>query len=193
MREQPVGRTRFPWWFGLPSLVFLLILGFTPGLAAQTPGGLDSGARSLSFGIDGGGTAEAGIWLFVTDRTNLGLLGSLNWFSEDRRNEDHRSGLGLTLGPRAKWYLASSGSTAPFWYGGIDFGHVRDSRQGRDDRTGRVLGLEAGFGVDWFPLDRFSLGGWTGLRLQDERLPSDDTRTRLDTFTTGLRVHLYFF
>ncbi|TVR66515.1 MAG: hypothetical protein EA422_01955 [Gemmatimonadales bacterium] len=154
---------------------------------------MDSGARSLSFGIDGSGTAEAGIWFFVTDRTNLGLLGSLNWFSEDRRNDDDRSGLSLTLGPRAKWYLASVGSTAPFWYGGLDFGHVRDSREGRDDRTGRVLGLEAGFGVDWFPLDRVSLGGWTGVRLQDERFPSDDTRTRLDTFTTGLRVHLYFF
>lgn len=76
--------------------------------------------------------------------------------------------------------------------GGLDFVLDRTSVEGQDSSSSRGLGLEGGFGVDWFPVDRFSVGGWTGLRFTAQRAPNDDTATRLRTFTTGLRAHIYF-
>jgi len=180
---------RFGW-----NLILLLAgsLLLAPGLHAQAPQAISSGTKSLSFGIDGSGSSEAGIWLFVSDRTNLGLLGSLDWVSEDRDPQDDRSEVRLGVGPRVKWYLSDPGRVAPFWFGGMEFNHRRVSEEGESDRTSRGLGLDGGFGVDWFPVEQISIGGWTGLRLTSNRLTNDNTRTRLRTLTTGLRVHLYF-
>ncbi len=180
-------------FIGSALLIALALLALAAAaVEAQAPQALSPGTRSLSFGIDGSGTSEAGIWYFLSQRSSVGLLGSLDWMSEDRGADDDRSHLEMTLGPRVKWYLTNPARVAPFWHGGFSFGHVRSSREGREDRTGRTLGVEGGFGVDWFPVEQMSVGGWTGLRLRDERLPSGDTRTRLTTLTTGLRVHLYF-
>ena len=60
------------------------------------------------------------------------------------------------------------------------------------DRTSRGAGIDGGFGVDWFPVDQMSIGGWTGLRFSNDRAENDDTTSRFRTVTTGLRVHLYF-
>jgi hypothetical protein len=177
----------------VPVLPVLLAGAFllTPTLQAQTPQAISSGTKSLSFGIDGSGTSEAGLWLLVSDRTNLGLLGSLDWVSEDRDSQDDRSEFRLGVGPRVKWYLTDPGRVAPFWFGGMEFAHLRVSEEGESDRTSRGLGLDGGFGVDWFPVEQISIGGWTGLRLTSDRLTNDNNRTRLRTLTTGLRVHLY--
>ncbi len=181
---------------------FLLAVGPVPAafggghqgaLIAQSPPGASEGTLSLSFGIDGSGSGEAGVWRFMSDRTALGLLGTLDWVSEDRQSpRSDRSEFTLGVGPRLKWYIAGPARVAPFWFGGVDFRHTRRSEDGEDDRTSRGLGLDGGFGIDWFPVDQMSVGGWTGLRLSSSRAENDDRTTRLRTFTTGLRVHLYF-
>jgi hypothetical protein len=171
------------------------LLGFGPssGLHAQSPPGVTEGTRSLSFGIDGSGSGEAGLWIFISERSNLGILGTLDWISEDRESpRSDRTHFSLGLGPRIKWYVAGSPRVAPFWFGGMQFSHTRRTEDDEDDHTTRGLGLEGGFGVDWFPVDQMSVGGWTGLRLTTDRAENDDTTTRLRTLTTGLRVHVYF-
>ena len=174
-------------------VLWILLLVTVPALStelrAQAPAPLSEGTKSLSFGIDGSGSNEAGIWMFFSERTNLGLLGSLDWRSEDR---DDRSRFTLGLGPRVKWYVPQTPRVAPFWFGGLQFTHSRRSERDEEDRTSRGLALDGGFGVDWFPVDQISVGGWTGLRLSSDRAENDDTTTRLRTLTTGLQVHIYF-
>jgi hypothetical protein len=174
-------------------LVPLVLLLSPPVLEAQSPAPVSQGTRSLSFGIDGSGSGEAGIWYFISDRSNLGLLGTLDWVSEDRGgNRSDRSQFTLGLGPRIKWYVVGGPRIAPFWYGGLGFTHTRRSEEGESDRSSRGAGIDGGFGVDWFPVDQMSIGGWTGLRFSSDRAENDDSTSRLRTVTTGLRVHLYF-
>jgi hypothetical protein len=173
--------------------VALWLLLSPPLLEAQSPAPVSQGTRSLSFGIDGSGSSEAGIWYFISDRSNLGLLGTLDWVSEDRGGaRSDRSQFTLGIGPRIKWYVTGSPRIAPFWYGGLGFTHSRRSEEGEADRTSRGVGIDGGFGVDWFPVDQMSVGGWTGLRFSNDRAENDDTTSRFRTVTTGLRVHLYF-
>ncbi len=172
---------------------FMFSLPLASTVSGQAPAGLSQGTKSLSFAIDGSGSSEAGVWIFISDRTTLGLLGTLDWESEDRggpRND--RSHLTVGLGPAVKWYLPPIRRVAPYWHGGLGFSHTRRSEEGEEDRTSRSVGLDGGFGVDWFPVDRMSVGGWTGLRFTSGRAENDDTSTRLRTLTTGLRVHFYF-
>ncbi len=177
----------------LASALAVLLLVPTGVLHAQGPAVASPGTKSLSFGIDGDGSAEAGVWLFVSDRTNLGLLGTLDWISRDRESPgSDRSETTLGIGPALKWHLLRSPRVAPFWYGSLRFNHTTRSEDGEDDRTSRTLGLDGGFGVDWFPVDQMSVGGWTGLRLTSDRAENDDSTTRLRTLTTGLKVHIYF-
>lgn len=159
---------------------------------AQVPAPVSEGTTSLSFGIDGNGSGEAGIWLFISDRTNLGLLGRLDWVSEERNPpRSDRTELTFGIGPRVKWYLMGSPRVAPFWFGGFDVTHTRRSEDD-EDRTSRGIGFDGGFGVDWFPVDQMSVGGWTGLRISSDRAENEDTTSRIRTLTTGLRVHIYF-
>jgi len=174
------------------SLVGLPGISVTP-TEAQTPATISQGTKSLSFGIDGDGSAEAGIWLFISDRSNLGLLGTLDWVSEDRSSpRPDRTQFTLGIGPRIKWYVTGAPRVAPFWFGGLAFTHTRRTEEGEDDRTSRGVGLEGGLGVDWFPVDQMSVGGWTGIRLGSDRAENDDRTTQLRSFTTGLRAHIYF-
>jgi hypothetical protein len=178
-----------------PALVLALalVLAAAPGVLSQSPPGASQGTRSLSFGIDGSGSSEAGLWIFISDRTNLGLLGSLDWTSEDRTGgRPDRSQFTLGVGPRVKWYISGSPRVGPYWFGGVNFLHTRRSEEGEPDRTSRGAGIDGGFGVDWFPVDQMSIGGWTGLRFTSDRLENDDQVTRFRALTTGLRVHLYF-
>ncbi len=178
---------------GAGFLALALLPFLAAELEAQAPAPLSEGTRSLSFGIDGSGSSEAGIWMFLSDRANVGLLGTLDWTSEDRGGpRSDRSQFTLGLGPRIKWYMPQTPRVAPFWFGGLGFTHTRRSEEDEEDRTSRGLNLDGGFGVDWFPVDQISLGGWTGLRLSNGRAENDDTTTRLRTLTTGLRVHIYF-
>lgn len=172
---------------------FFLVLAVPLASAAQMPAPVSLGTKSISFGIDGSGNAEAGIWMFISDRTNLGLLGTLDWVSEDRNPpRSDRSQFTFGLGPALKWYMPRTPRVAPFWYAGLDFRHTRRTEDDEDDETSRGLGVDGGFGVDWFPVDQMSIGGWTGLRIASDRAENDETTTRIRTFTTGLRVHIYF-
>jgi hypothetical protein len=178
---------------GVVAGAFLLLsLVSAPAAQGQSPAPMSHGTKSISFGIDGSGSAEAGIWTFISDRSNVGLIGTLDWRSEDRDPQADRSEFTLGIGPRLKWYLDGSPRVAPFWYGGLDFRHTRRKEDDEDERSSRGLGLDGGFGVDWFPVGQISIGGWTGLRLTSDRAENDNTTTRLRTLTTGLRMHIYF-
>jgi len=187
-RACPGGRTTLSamWVFAVAAA-----LTAAPALEAQAPGATGEGTKSLSFAIDGSGSSEAGIWYFISDRTNVGLLGTLESTSEERTGPD-RSTFTLGIGPRIKWYATPSARVGPYWFGGLSFRHVRRSEDDADDRTSRGLGLDAGFGVDWFPVDQMSIGGWTGLRYTNDRAENDNVTSRLGTATTGLRMHIYF-
>ena len=80
----------------LVAVIAAIVLGLfsfpiASHLSGQTPGGLSDGSRSISFAIDGSGSSEAGVWIFLSDRTTVGLIGTLDWESEDR------GGRGLTV------------------------------------------------------------------------------------------------
>jgi hypothetical protein len=159
---------------------------------AQSPVG--PGTLSISLGLDR--SPEAGIWFTATRYTRIGLLGTIDRTSNSSEGPGDgtasSSRFRYTVGPALKWYLVTDGDrVAPYW-------HTSGWVGGDDppgDRRVTTLGVDGGFGVDWFPVPQVSFGGYTGLEFTYERTKEGDvtnTFSRLGTLTAGLQMHIYF-
>ena len=113
------------------------------------------------------------------------------------------SGVRVSLGPSFKRYRDDRGPVSPYsmWgvgvTGGFDYLAVDDP--GTDDQASWLAGVygKLGLGVDWFPLERVSIGGHVALRLAYELVTgSGDAPTehavRLDARSSAIVVHWYF-
>ncbi len=105
------------------------------------------------------------------------------------------------MGPALKRYLPwDTGPVAPFYYGGAFAGW---NRQRFSNITVHAVSatLRGGFGAEWFPARRFSIGGYVGglarymhSRREDDfgGTPDSGSDFLLGTFSSGLMFHVYF-
>ena len=109
--------------------------------------------------------------------------------------------LGIQLRPAVKHYHPLNDRVAPFVIYRVHTGFsVRDGGFGsesvkRRTRTERDLGLSVGLGTEWFPFQRISLSGQTGMELGYRHGDDDRYNTSewsLETFETEMTALVYF-
>jgi hypothetical protein len=154
-------------------------------MPASDKNAIEAGASSLSFGVPGGSNPYAagtfGYWSMQSPTMNLGINVGL---SLDK--QPNNTNYDILLAPAIKSYLKTSGVITPYYYGQLNF---RLTSQGGNSQDPE-LGLAGGFGVEWFPTQRFSIGGHTGVGIDVLRRGGDPVR--IGTFTSGLSAQFYF-
>lgn len=193
---------------GIPLLGVLM----SPGSGTAQDWRPEWGDRSIAFAMPGGGGGGLGIWWHRAGRRSRALELDLDTgASLDVGGEVDRYSLQTTasLGLAFKRYGAAVGSVSPHLYGGTGIrGHWRN--QGANDPSRAAYSLwgagaytRLGLGVDWFPLERISVGGHTGGSLDywyqnppaGTGLTGDQPRRHslaFGLFTSGLSLHIYF-
>jgi hypothetical protein len=177
---------------------------------------LREGAWSLSFAAPGyntgGGSGELGAWKMVGPRTNLGFTliastqrsessgGALE--STDRRTD-------VTLNLNVKRYVTEPAEVTPFALVGAGIGYSTQDREitpgGPDQNaSGYNGGVRAALGLEWFPVRRVSIAGYTGLAvvasgLESESdapdgtpVPGESDGLFVGTFTSALSLQIWF-
>lgn len=179
------------------------------------------GAISISLSLPDGGNpyadGTAGAWYMLQDNINLGINLGLGIESQNtitgyqteqqERQTNKRTGFDLLLAPALRYYLTNDSSIAPYAFGQMNFhkyfdGDSDTSADPTDDAYNSdlqpELALIGGFGIEWFPVKRFSIGGHVGMGFdllrQNERSGTTLTRNglRIGTFTSSLNANLYF-
>ncbi len=184
---------------------------------------LDDGAVSLAFGVPTGGNpyaeGTAGVWYMVTDSINLGInLGvgvdsttEINNYETDEGFSVNRTGFDLLIAPAIRYYLMNDSPVAPYILGQVNFHKYFDGEPATSaDPTDAnfsselqpELALIGGFGLEWFPIERFSIGGHVGLGVDLIRQNTREggavggtltkNNVRVGTFTSGLSANIYF-
>lgn len=178
------------------STFVLALFSVTPELTAQEVGP-QQGQRSISFGVRGEGSSTFGLWTMLSERTNLGLLGTLNYNRQTLDPGDRKAtSWTLTVAPTLRSYTARLGPVLPYLQGGIGVGFGEGSP---NDVSILSASANGGLGVEWFPVSNVGIGGYTGLGLsyQRTRTGPSDFRTTTKNFgfgsmTSGLSIQLYF-
>lgn len=179
-------------------LLALAILTSAPSASAQ-----NAAARAdHTFVVSG--APGVGLFWRHSRATDLGIFVSGSVLSRD-----DRSAANLDVRPTLRRYWATTERLTPYTDVAVIGSLVRQriDSQGLGgsikDRT-LGLGLEAALGVEWFPIERVSVGGHAGLRVDHqwirERMPTFDGgvdeqnqgQTSVSTFVSGLQVRFYF-
>lgn len=170
------------------------------------------GDRSIAFALPSGGGGSLGIWWHRAGGRSRALeLGLDTGAALDVGGDVDRYSLqtNASLGLAFKRYGTAVGPVSPHLYAGTGIrGHWRN--QGVDDPGrsayswwgGGAYG-RLGLGVDWFPLERVSIGGHTGGSLeywyqnppQGTGLSGDEPHRHavsFGLFTSGLSLNIYF-
>lgn len=178
------------------------------------------GDWSISLAVPNGGNpyadGTAGAWYMITDNMNLGVnLGFgiesqtvVSNYDQDNQSSTSRTGFDLLLAPALRYYLTSDSSVAPYILGQMNFHKYFDgdndtsadpSDENFNGDLQPELSLVGGFGVEWFPVERFSIGGHVGLGIdlvRQNRFTGSNTLTenglRIGTFTSSINANLYF-
>ena len=172
----------------------------------------DRGNWAFGVALPSSSELRLSLWKVRSPVTALGLeIDVSSYYSEytfddpenfDRDNTQFRS-LRLQLSPTIKHYRPLHDQVAPFifYQAHADF-YFLDRQSdiksgirpfGADERD---MGIALGLGADWFPFQRISLSGQTGLDLSyDYRKRRSDHRERewsLKTFQTEVAALVYF-
>ena len=202
--------------------VAIALLAGATGAAADSPprGPLaERGTWALGFDLRSGEGSGFSVWKVQSPKTALGLEASLRWRRDESdlrspsRAEWSYQSLTLEFRPTLKRYRPLRNGIAAYVYGlglGGFSGSSRDDGGGTwDTSTSMIdLGVGLGLGVDWFPLERISVGGRTGLSLSysfgESRTwvtsslgvstahPSDDRDLYLSAFVSKVTALVYF-
>ena len=186
---------------------------------ADEANALSSGTSSLAFTVPAGGNpyanGTAGYWYMLTDSINLGInlgLGiestkTIQNFDTDNEESTQTTGFDLLLAPAIRYYLMNESSVAPYILGQINFHKFFDgdndtsadpTEENFNSELQPELALVGGFGLEWFPVERFSIGGHIGLGIDILRQNQLNGTTltknglRVGTFTSALTANLYF-
>ena len=197
----------------ISRLIWIVLL--TSGIAAADQGPLaDRGDWALGVAWPSSSGSSFSLWKIRSPTTAVGLEVGISWsYADSTLNADSTDpialqthALYLQLRPTIKHYRPLHDRVAPFMYGQVDAG-FRGYKQDSDPHTQRGsssgnIGLALGLGVEWFPFQRISLGGQTGLSL-DYRYRQSDTRgynnrsskiwsLYLRTFQSEVKALMYF-
>jgi hypothetical protein len=160
----------------ISRLIWIVLL--TSGIAAADQGPLaHRGGWALGVALPSSGGSSFSLWKIRSPTTAVGLEVGVSWsYADSTDNADNpdpttlqRHYLSLQLRPTIKHYRPLHDRIAPFTYGQVSAG-FRGYKQDSDPYTQRGgssgnIGLALGLGVEWFPFQRISLGGQTGLSL----------------------------
>ena len=154
------------------------LLVATGAAAHPSPQGplAERGTWALGFALPSSEGSSFSLWRVRSPETALGLEGSFSWAQSDheldggpRKRDQRYNSLNLQLRPTFKRYRPLRHRVAPYFYGQALAGFTdKDEEYWYDPTTGSMveLGVGLGLGVDWFPFQRVSIGGRTGLSLR---------------------------
>ena len=197
----------------ISRLIWIVLL--TSDIAAADQGPLaHRGDWALGVALPSSGGSSFSLWKIRSPTTAVGLEVGVSWsYADSTANADdpdpttlQTHSLRLHLRPTIKHYRPLHDRIAPFTYGQVDAafsGSKRDSdphtQQGGSYGS---IGLALGLGVEWFPFQRISLGGRTGLSLgyhysqYDTRgynnRSSKNWSLHLRTFQSEVKALMYF-
>jgi hypothetical protein len=195
----------------LRSLVVAGLVALAAGVGAVSPINAqesDPPVRRFSISLAAAEGAEVGVWARLHPRATLGLnVGATHERVTDDQGSD-RFRL-VSVEPAVKLALGADGTFLPYLYGSVfvESGRARAQATAGGvtataSRTQRRSGASVGAGADWFVVPRFSVGGHLGvlggsisnvLRIDGVgQAPENQTGSFFSTFSSGLRVHLYF-
>jgi len=174
------------------------------GAAAQDSDGLERPRTSIAVGATG--DYGVGVWQRLSPRASLGLeLAAYSrsgeyGFPNTGQEQESRERL-ITVGPALKVYSGPGGAFLPYGYASVfaQFGSARyrplEGEAQESDLSG--FGGQLGVGVDWFPVQRVSIGGHVGVEgssitREGVSFTAEEDVTGFSTFNSGIRVHLYF-
>lgn len=180
----------------------------------------DRGGWALGVSFPSGSERSISLWKVRSPVSAFGLeIGLLSNYAEstidDLENPDREDwriryrSLRIQLRPSLKHYRPLHDRVAPFVFFKLHTGFsVWDRESGRDRgsrsesvkrrNTENDLGLMVGLGTEWFPFQRISLSGQTGLELNYSYEKNDrydsyrKSEWSLDTFQTEMTALVYF-
>lgn len=174
-------------------LVALALCFFSSTAFAQgtSPNRLDESVFSLSFSVPGGGNPYSGgafgLWYMVSSPLNLGVNLGFAVDSVDVGGES-QTAVDFLLAPAVKYYMNTNSQVAPFLLGQFNMRIGSDGVDGSDSEV--EVGLLVGFGIEWFPVRNFSIGGHTGLGFDFVR--PDPQGFAMGTLHSGLSAQFYW-
>lgn len=182
-----VRRTRLA--AGFAPVLFALTLS-VPVLAQENAAGRPGHAIELGVGE----SPTIGYWIKQSERTDLGFR-----VAASIRDIDEATQTFILFGPALRFYRSSPGSLAPYTQVGLDLSYTRQSNNDVSNDAWGILG-RVGLGLDWFPIQSFSVGGHVGVVVSYEDVgftvgpgvQSDRTATTIRTFSSGILVRLLF-
>ncbi|MYA21685.1 MAG: hypothetical protein F4Z30_02345 [Gemmatimonadetes bacterium] len=167
----------------------------------------DRGNWALGVALPSSSGLDLSLWKVHSPVTALGLEMGFSWYYSDHTYDDlenldrndsqsqYRS-LRLQLRPTVKQYRPMHDRVAPFVFYQVhaDFSvwdrqEETGSRMTQSTNSNSDLGIALGLGVDWFPFQRISLSGQTGLDLNYRPNPN---LWSLKTFQTEVAALVYF-
>ena len=197
----------------ISRLIWISLL--TSGIAVATQGPLaDRGDWALGVALPSSSGSNFSLWKIRSPTTAMGLEIGVSWsYADSTANTDdpdptslQNHSLYLRLRPTIKHYRPLHDRVTPFMYGQIDagfWGRKWDSNPPTQyGGSSGSVGLALGLGVEWFPFQRISLGGQTGLDLS-YRYGQYDTRSYsnrssrnwslyIGTFQSEVKALMYF-
>lgn len=172
------------------------------------------GNWALGVALPSSNGLDLSLWKVRSPVTALGLEIDVSFHYSDRTSDDLENldrndtrsqsrYLSLQLRPTVKHYRPMHDRVAPFVFYQAHAGFSRSwarheeigSRMTRSTRNNSDLGIALGLGVDWFPFQRISLSGQTGLDLSYHyKKPRSNTKWEwsLKTFQTEVAALVYF-
>lgn len=180
----------------LPALSALLLLA-APALAQAQDGDPPPRGPSLVLGLSSG--PEIGFWLPAGERLRVGIESNLGWQrvspTGDSEDDDVRSLTSLTLRVPLRHALESGHpDILPYLLAGPSLSLVRSDTH--PESTG--FGAFAGLGVEWFPVERVSVGGYAALEAVRVRRDATgpfpagtETLVQVRTWSSVLRMQFY--
>lgn len=195
----------------IPAVLLVLLMIPFASVAQPAPfdSPLDPGTRALSFDLPDGSGARFGYWRMRSDRQLMGWFFGLNASHSEQEAEgvgqerhSTSSSVQLAAGPALRYYLNPEGRVVPFVAGDVAVGYGLstgdDSQRERGFHHRMNLSTAWGIGLEWFPADRISISGTTGLRAGGSRDWSERDnashsawQVRLMTFTSALTITLF--
>ena len=172
----------------------------------------DRGNWAFGVALPSSSELDLSLWKVRSPVTALGLeIDFFSYYSDDTSNDlenfdrdDTRSqyrSLRLQLRPTVKHYRPLHDRVAPFVFYQAHTGFAfrqSDTDSGTTQRTTTKsdLGVALGLGADWFPFQRISLSGQTGLELSYHYEKRRSNRRKwewsLKTFQTEVAALVYF-
>lgn len=181
------------------AAALLLFAGAAHAQDAADSAGTHDNALSLGFG---NGSA-IGLWHRFSPRLQLGLevAADRNTTQIPGSGSDPERQTTLSIQPAVKLYGANLGPLRPYGYAALRAQWATHDFNGDANHfTTHGFGGGVGIGIDWFPVERVSIGGhagvnalWSRDRMSSTGFPDTKvSHTDFGTFDSGLRVQLFF-